>query len=220
ASVVIVEDDDWYDPRWLETIADALTRAPLAGERFARYYNVRMRRAEELRNDRHCSLRSTGVCGAALAALRRLVERDGLIYDGLLWKIEALPRVLLDTKLTVGLKGLPGRPGIASGHRDMVGRRDPDLSILRAWIGDDAENYAAYGDLAHMKDTRSLVALRPHPYGTRHLEPGDSYEAPPGHATALIAAGAARAADEERFEDAPAAAVPSKRRGRIVQKDA
>jgi hypothetical protein len=42
---------------------------------------------------------------------------------------------------------------------------------------------------------RTLMATKPHKYGTRHLTAGDEYEVPPRHAIALVAARKARFAD-------------------------
>jgi hypothetical protein len=50
---------------------------------------------------------------------------------------------------------------------------------------------------------RSLMAIKPHKYGTRHLTAGEQYEAPPRHAIALVAGKKARFADK-------AARVPEK----------
>jgi hypothetical protein len=51
---------------------------------------------------------------------------------------------------------------------------------------------------------RTLTAIKPHKYGTRHLTAGEDYEAPPRHAIALVAGRKARFADKA----APAKAKP------------
>ena len=51
---------------------------------------------------------------------------------------------------------------------------------------------------------RSLTAIKPHKYGTRHLTAGEEYEVPPRHAIALVAGKKARFADKA----APAKAKP------------
>ena len=43
---------------------------------------------------------------------------------------------------------------------------------------------------------RSLTAIKPHKYGTRHLTAGEEYEVPPRHAIALVASKKARFADK------------------------
>jgi hypothetical protein len=52
---------------------------------------------------------------------------------------------LFDTQMTVGIKGLPGRPGIGAGHR-MKGIRDPKLVVLKKRIGADSAAFAMYGN--------------------------------------------------------------------------
>jgi hypothetical protein len=54
---------------------------------------------------------------------------------------------------------------------------------------------------------RSLMAIKPHKYGTRHLTAGEQYEAPPRHAIALVAGKKARFADK---------AVPLKAKAEVV----
>ena len=46
--------------------------------------------------------------------------------------------------------------------------------------------------------TRSLTAIKPHKYGTRHLTAGEDYEAPPRHAIALVASKKAKFADNKK----------------------
>jgi hypothetical protein len=45
---------------------------------------------------------------------------------------------------------------------------------------------------------RSLTALKPHKYGTRHLTAGEEYEVPPRHAIALVAGKKAKFADNKK----------------------
>jgi len=51
---------------------------------------------------------------------------------------------------------------------------------------------------------RSLTAIKPHKYGTRHLTAGEEYEADPRHAVALVAG------KKARFADKPARAPQAK----------
>jgi len=48
-----------------------------------------------------------------------------------------------DHRHSVGLKGLPGRPGIAEDH-DGKGDWDSSGRLLREWIGEDAEQYVQF----------------------------------------------------------------------------
>ena len=65
------------------------------------------------------------------------------LYDRPLWAGEA-GRILRQS-LSVGIKGMPGRPGLAGGHGGHPRYQpDPDLSVLRTWIGADADRYESY----------------------------------------------------------------------------
>jgi len=46
--------------------------------------------------------------------------------------------------------------------------------------------------------TRSLTAIKPHKYGTRHLTAGENYEVPARYAIALVAGKKARFADNKK----------------------
>ena len=50
---------------------------------------------------------------------------------------------------------------------------------------------------------RTLQAIKPHKYGTRHLVAGDEYEVPPRHAIALVAARKAKFADNQNARGEP-----------------
>lgn len=174
--IVIIEDDDWYPPQWLSTVDRALDRAEMVGESHARYYNVKERRWARLNNFAHASLRSSALRGRAIDALRRALQVFSKTYDVVMWKDPAPSKYLFRSNITVGLKGLPGRPGIAAGHVDMGGFRDSDLTVLRKWIGDDAEHYAEfYDEEAMTKDRVQMYATeRLKKYEDRRLLPGDA----------------------------------------------
>ena len=142
--VVIIEDDDYYAPQYLRAVDQWLDNADLVGECNSRYYNVKTRRWAYCGNHKHCSLMSTAVKGPALEVLRRMVDVSGenkKFIDIELWTLFRLDTMICETTLTVGIKGLPGRPGIGVGHRLSSGPTDHTGRTLRQWIGDDAEAY-------------------------------------------------------------------------------
>ena len=142
ARLVICEDDDHYRADWLTHVDAQLDRAELVGECQARYYNVALRKGRQLRNNGHASLCSTAMRGAALATFRQVCRPGRQFIDIDLWKRHP-SRHLFTGNRVVGIKGLPGRGGIGMGHRDnFVGTADPNLTLLRQWIGDDVELYA------------------------------------------------------------------------------
>lgn len=141
ARLVIIEDDDWYAPSWLSVCAAALERAELVGESHARYYNVAQRKALQLTNHSHASLCSSALRGVALNTLKQACHGSPDFIDIALWR-EAANKLLFRSHGVVGIKGLPGRPGIGVGHsRRFPGEPDPESKILRSWIGADVAAY-------------------------------------------------------------------------------
>lgn len=145
AAVMILEDDDWYAPQYFEGIRKALAfmQSEVLGVPFARYFNVRSLHALENMNDRHASLSNTIVRGSAIWKLKELCKGnpdhfiDIPLWD---WAMGTGRGTLLPelSQFTVGVKGLPGRPGIGIGHRPEMGYYRPDAVN---WLGADADEY-------------------------------------------------------------------------------
>jgi bifunctional DNA-binding transcriptional regulator/antitoxin component of YhaV-PrlF toxin-antitoxin module len=144
-AVIVIEDDDWYSPEYVQTVVDRLESQPvmtLCGECPSRYYNVRTRCYHELHNRRHASLCQTAFRLEMVPVVLGLLRGDGPWIDIKLWG--ALDGVLHEGGLCVGIKGMPGRDGIGMGHQG-GGTHDPELEVLREWIGaDDAWEYARW----------------------------------------------------------------------------
>jgi hypothetical protein len=138
---VFIEDDDHYAAGWLDAVASKIDRAELIGTPRARYYNLPARVARQLNNGQHSSLCSSAIRGSAIDEMRHTLRKAEKFIDLQLWQ-RVRSRHLFGGQYVTGIKGLPGRGGIGMGHcANMVGQRDPDLRILREWIGDDAEAY-------------------------------------------------------------------------------
>ena len=144
AVLFILEDDDVYLPGYIDTMLEAMETLDLAGEVDARYYNVETGRYRVIPGKIHSSMASTVCKGDALALLRSLC-RGGLtrMLDVNLWKRFKGGKKLMVTHNVVGIKGLPGRPGIGVGHRKRFGVPDTG-DTLREWAGDYAENYGIF----------------------------------------------------------------------------
>ena len=153
--VLIIEDDDWYDRYYLRQMTDRLDHADLVGEIKARYYHVRTRRYNVGSNLHHASLCRTGLRADFLPRLQHaceLARQDNNPWiDLYLWGTR--PGVEQDfntnlfdgANLSVGMKGLPGRGGLGSGHaRGNYPGEDPDGVMLRHWLGADADAYLGY----------------------------------------------------------------------------
>lgn len=141
AKLVVVEDDDFYSPDWLETVDKWLEQAELVGECEARYYNVATKQGRQLHNRNHASLCSTAMRGNAIKTFRAICKTALKFIDIELWR-QTRSRMLFTGSRVTGIKGMPGRGGIGMGHkRDFRGQHDPDGKLLRSWIGANAEWY-------------------------------------------------------------------------------
>lgn len=143
-ALVMMEDDDWYAPTYLETYAEALDFHPLVGESRARYYHVKDRAWYLPNNTAHASLAQTGFRRELIPQVDRCCRQGTPFIDLHVWRLPVEKHLLHAQGLVVGLKGGPGRRGLGQGGHQ-AGRRykpDPHLRQLRAWIGDDVERYA------------------------------------------------------------------------------
>ena len=139
--VLIIEDDDYYAPEWIEKVDAELEKAELVGEMRARYYNIRTKIYRQLDNKNHASLCASGLRGAAVETLRSVCRPSIQFIDLLLWQAHS-SKHLFDGHLTVGIKGLPGRGGIGMGHdKKFTGYADPSGKILQDWVGNAAKDY-------------------------------------------------------------------------------
>lgn len=136
--LVIIEDDDYYAPGWLETVDKQLDKAQLVGETNARYYNVGKRIGKEMQNKTHSSLCSTAMRDQAIETFRSVCRPKIQFIDILLWQAHSDCH-LFPGHQVVGIKGLPGRQGIGMGHdKKFTGVRDNDGKLLIEWVGLEA----------------------------------------------------------------------------------
>ena len=119
--VVIVEDDDAYEPWWLATCYSRLDDHEMVGECNSLYVNQNTGARREMKNMGHASLCSTAFKGLAVDWLKDVCKVRTTAIDVNFWKTgekmggaqlyQPVPRGV------VGVKGWPGRPGIGVGHR-------------------------------------------------------------------------------------------------------
>jgi len=119
--VVMIEDDDQYDPNWITRCNGWLDSHDLVGEGGAVYENVNSGKKIEFNNSEHASMCSTAVKGPAVEWLRRAAREGDRFIDMRLWRYgrnHHLDRCKIypNDGGVYGLKGGPGRPGIGSGH--------------------------------------------------------------------------------------------------------
>jgi hypothetical protein len=148
--VLFIEDDDWYAADYVETMADAMeTRgAQMIGTSRSLYYHVPSRRWRVMQNQGTASLCQTGMEAHALPFLKDACVQRPEAIDWWLWQYGLRRSHLLAIDRCVGIKGLPGRPGIGVGHKPErhpeQWTADPKLTVLREWIGNDVELYREF----------------------------------------------------------------------------
>jgi hypothetical protein len=143
--ILILEDDDAYTADYVEVMAGKLERYEMVGEAPAIYYHVGQRAWRSMGNTEHASLCSTGFARDGIKTLRHMCMAGHKMIDHRGWIAHTGRKKLLNSRLSIGIKGLPGRPGIGVGHRLSNGRPDRDLSALHGFLGESAEIYRKYG---------------------------------------------------------------------------
>lgn len=147
--VCIVEDDDYYAPNYLEVLHRELTNPryelEAVGELSSRYYNFFHAKWRILNNKSFAPLCQTMFRRSLIPTLQRVLKERESKFDVYFWKEMTAPRYLFpDTTLTVGMKGMPGRPGLGIGHNAEGPEWKSDnekFDHLRKWIGDDIDYY-------------------------------------------------------------------------------
>lgn len=152
---LIIEDDDWYPSKYVSEMVRRLNTALAAGEIRARYYNVAERRWGVGGNTAHASLCRTAFQKELLPHLERAAQAcratGDISVDLKFWQyaLSASPGkadLFEAPKLSVSIKGMPGRPGLGRSHRSGgLANADSDLAVLRSWVGAEVSDvYAVF----------------------------------------------------------------------------
>ena len=144
-AVMFIEDDDFYRADYMREQLMHLRNADIAGENPTRYYHVPSSQWCEMRSLFHASLCQTAMRSTHLHILQDACREAYDMIDVRLWaKTSHLRQTRSSVQHVVGMKGLPGRPGIGVGHKPdaNIGWK-PDIGCekLREWLGDDADLY-------------------------------------------------------------------------------
>ena len=187
--VTVWEDDDYYAPGWLQWVSDNIQKAELIGECGAVYYNVRKRTWKALNNSGHACLRNSAMRGAAIKQFREVLETPDRYYDLKLWRAHG-DKATFPRSHTLGLKGLPGRQGIAEGHDGLTGQPDPTLEKLREFIGECADDYAEFYEHAGHYEDR-VYCLKPMSRTNKTYAVGEEFVEPltPVERSVFVASG-------------------------------
>ncbi len=142
--ILFIEDDEAYLPNYLNEMSAMLDRASLAGQSPSRYYHVGLRKWKDMGNYRHASLCQTGIRREMIPKLLDICKAGFSAIDLRLWQNAGM---ITHTNDVVGMKGLPGRPGIGIGHRPQGPGwiDDPHGYQLETWLGPKgAAKYAKF----------------------------------------------------------------------------
>ncbi len=166
--VLFFEDDEYYAPGYIEAMCNRLWDYEVVGIGRSKYYHLRGGWSID-HNLNHASLAETGFRASFIDKVLSLCDGRDMFLDIRLWKIlngDIAPkcdahdmtereRVTRDRRgmifddyekcLYVGIKGMPGRPGIGTGGHKFGGYTvDADFSTLKKWIGEDVQYYEQY----------------------------------------------------------------------------
>ncbi len=166
-SILFWEDDEYYAPAYIEEMNKRLKQYEIVGIGRSKYYHFPA--SMYLRHDNmgHASLAQTAFNSSFLPSVNKLIAGD-MFLDIRMWEKfngkdaplcadtdhSVIERKTIhgqgiifddgeDNCLYVGIKGLPGRKGIGSGHRDFSKYiSDSDGSVFKKWIPKDHKIYA------------------------------------------------------------------------------
>lgn len=142
--VIVAEDDDMYHANHIEVCLRRLQSTKATGCIWMRYYNLKVRGWRRIING--CStLSNTAFRVECLPDLERSCKEAkarGIYHiDRLFWD-KVGREGLHEEETVVGIKGLPGMPGIGIGHKlDAPWNPDKSGAKLREWLGPEAIHY-------------------------------------------------------------------------------
>lgn len=132
SAVFIIEDDDYYTPKYLSVMTSALEGFDVIGETETLYYNVNLRREKKNTNQNHSSLFQTAFTPKMIPTFLEVIKTNVLYFDIEFFKRAENIQFLSGLYLAVGIKGLPGRQGIGNGHTDNMYRTSSNTRVLPA----------------------------------------------------------------------------------------
>lgn len=158
--IMIMEDDEYYAPKYAEIMAAKLDEHEVVGIHNSRYYYLPTCDNCRAGNKGHASLAQTAFRRSFLPDFKELISSETGALDLRLWRmVNGTKRgfLFLDDKepLYVGMKGMPGRPGKGGSHtpdswRYKLSFLNASKELLRRWIPDE-EDFNTYLDLIKEK---------------------------------------------------------------------
>lgn len=156
-----MEDDDWYHPDYLKRYFQLIQQNDVfcVGEARAKYYHLGNRQYRTMINNGHASLCQTAFHETFLPVFKELLKRDNPYVDIPFWaavRKQGGAFLFPESTHSVGIKGLPGRPGIGTGHLfHPEWAVDVSGSMLCEWIG--KEDLALYYQYWEAREWASIT---------------------------------------------------------------
>jgi hypothetical protein len=146
SKILIMEDDEYYSPRYIEKMVAALDKHEIAGIGCSKYYHLPSGGYMHHENLDHASLAQTGFRSSFLTEFQELLTGNTFL-DFRVWKKVGDRGFIFDDGkeyLYAGIKGLPGRLGTGCGHnREIYRQHDtPQRDILKEWTQDGFPYYS------------------------------------------------------------------------------
>lgn len=147
--VIIMEDDDYYAPQYLQCCLHLLRESTrgteVVGFGPVRYYKVDTLQYRTLNRHLCPALAQTAFTREGVSRLRKDVREkpESPHVDTRLWRAGGYKQ-MMEFPIHVGLKGMPGTKGVGCGHRPQPDwDHDPHLRTLLSW-GVPLAQYAPY----------------------------------------------------------------------------
>jgi hypothetical protein len=144
--IIIIEDDEYYAPEYLAAMTARLAYYELVGIKNSKYYHLPSGGYCTHSNAGHASFAQTAFKATFLPTFKRCLDiRSQQFLDIRMWR-NAHRRGFLfidEPPLYLGIKGLPGRPGIGIGHDEKryLEFDTPMRDRLKEWVPGDYQTY-------------------------------------------------------------------------------
>jgi hypothetical protein len=159
--VIIMEDDDWYGPKYIYTLAKLLNDYELVGIWGTNYYDPSIPGYRNMGRNDHAAMSMTGMRKSFLPQLLKAIPPDGVTPDvsidlRLWWNYSEGKGHLIPgegRQYHVSIKGMPGRPGAGVGHDKQLYVQDNDFKVFKKWCSD----WKIYRDMPRPDQDRIVI---------------------------------------------------------------
>lgn len=137
--VLIMEDDDWYSPNYIETMAALLDEHELVGVTGTKCYHIQVPGFRPMGRFDHASLSQTGFRKSFIPQVERAIPGDCQVDLRIWWTFHAGKGHLIDgsqKQLHCAIKGLPGRAGAGCAHTTENYQPDHGYQKFQEWCAD------------------------------------------------------------------------------------